>query len=197
MFKAKCPNCDISSEVINGRCSNCNYDISEFMKANGMIVGNRLAYDKLFICPNCGTMDAGKDDIRLKCYECGTPYRATDLDRSLYWKELFSYTTVESYDKYKNDLLNKYVGDTINWDLFNKRDKKWQKRLQEDKARHLQRQAEEQARQDAINNPRCPKCGSTAIDATQRGYSLLTGFFGSGKTMNYCKNCGYKWNPRR
>lgn len=48
-----------------------------------------------------------------------------------------------------------------------------------------------------INHPNCPKCGSTAIDATNRGYSLLTGFLGSGKTMNYCKNCGYKWKPRK
>lgn len=43
--------------------------------------------------------------------------------------------------------------------------------------------------------PRCPKCGSTAITAGQRGYSLLTGFIGSGKTMNRCANCGYKWEP--
>lgn len=46
-----------------------------------------------------------------------------------------------------------------------------------------------------IHLPKCPKCGSTAIEATQRGYSLLTGFIGSGKTMNYCKNCGHKWKP--
>lgn len=51
--------------------------------------------------------------------------------------------------------------------------------------------------QSTINHPKCPKCGSTAIDATNRGYSLLTGFLGSGKTMNYCKNCGYKWKPRK
>lgn len=46
------------------------------------------------------------------------------------------------------------------------------------------------------NTPKCPKCGSTAITATQRGYSLLTGFIGSGKTMNYCKNCGHKWKTK-
>lgn len=43
--------------------------------------------------------------------------------------------------------------------------------------------------------PKCPKCGSTAITAGQRGYSLLTGFLGSGKTVNRCANCGYKWKP--
>ena len=45
------------------------------------------------------------------------------------------------------------------------------------------------------DDPRCPKCGSTSITAGQRGYSLLTGFFGSGKTVNRCAKCGYKWKP--
>jgi len=44
--------------------------------------------------------------------------------------------------------------------------------------------------------PRCPKCNSTAITAGQRGYSIVTGFWGSGDTMNRCSNCGHKWNPR-
>lgn len=42
---------------------------------------------------------------------------------------------------------------------------------------------------------KCPKCGSTDIGVTNRGYSLLTGFIGSGKAMNTCKNCGHKWKP--
>lgn len=45
------------------------------------------------------------------------------------------------------------------------------------------------------NKVKCPKCGSTSITAGQRGYSLLTGFIGSGKTVNRCANCGYKWKP--
>lgn len=42
----------------------------------------------------------------------------------------------------------------------------------------------------------CPKCGSTAIATTNRGFSLLTGFIGSGSPRNVCQNCGYKWKPR-
>lgn len=45
--------------------------------------------------------------------------------------------------------------------------------------------------------PTCPKCGSTSIDAVNRGFSLLSGFLGSGKTMNYCKNCGFKYDPKK
>lgn len=45
------------------------------------------------------------------------------------------------------------------------------------------------------NKVKCPKCGSTSITAGQRGYSLLTGFIGSGKTVNRCANCGHRWKP--
>ena len=50
------------------------------------------------------------------------------------------------------------------------------------------RQLEQEA-----NRPRCPKCGSTSIVTTNRGYSFWTGFVGSGKPMNVCQNCGHKW----
>lgn len=42
----------------------------------------------------------------------------------------------------------------------------------------------------------CPKCGSTAIATANRGYSLITGFIGSGSPRNVCQNCGYKWKPQ-
>ncbi len=43
------------------------------------------------------------------------------------------------------------------------------------------------------SKPRCPKCGSTSITTVNKGYSLLTGFLGSGKPMNVCQSCGHKW----
>lgn len=49
--------------------------------------------------------------------------------------------------------------------------------------------------QQTTNIPKCPKCGSTAIAAGQRGYSLLTGFLGSNKTVCRCANCGHTWKP--
>lgn len=48
-----------------------------------------------------------------------------------------------------------------------------------------------------LNLPKCPRCGSTSITAGQRGYSILTGFLGSGSTVNRCANCGYKWKPHK
>ena len=43
----------------------------------------------------------------------------------------------------------------------------------------------------------CPKCGSTSIGTINRGYSLFTGFIGSGSPRNVCQKCGYKWKPGR
>ena len=42
---------------------------------------------------------------------------------------------------------------------------------------------------------KCPKCGSTSITTTTRGYSIMLGFIGSGKVINICGKCGDKWKP--
>lgn len=45
------------------------------------------------------------------------------------------------------------------------------------------------------NKVHCPKCKCTDIGVANRGYSIITGFIGSGKSMNVCKKCGHKWKP--
>lgn len=49
-----------------------------------------------------------------------------------------------------------------------------------------------------VNKPvlKCPKCGSTAITTGTRGFSIISGFIGSGAVMNMCGHCGYKWKPK-
>lgn len=67
---------------------------------------------------------------------------------------------------------------------------------------HVQFPTDEENREVArklnedVNIVKCPKCGSTSITTGQRGYSLVTGFWGSGRTMNRCAKCGYKWEPK-
>lgn len=56
-------------------------------------------------------------------------------------------------------------------------------------------QQQENYKTQSSNTIKCPKCGSTNITAGQRGYSLVTGFIGSGSTVNRCAKCGYKWKP--
>ena len=41
----------------------------------------------------------------------------------------------------------------------------------------------------------CPKCGSKHIATINRGYSIITGFIGSGSPRNVCQICGHKWKP--
>jgi predicted nucleic-acid-binding Zn-ribbon protein len=43
----------------------------------------------------------------------------------------------------------------------------------------------------------CPKCGSTAITTGARGFTLMTGFIGSNKTVNRCGKCGHTWTPKK
>ena len=59
---------------------------------------------------------------------------------------------------------------------------------------YVQSLVEEKEMQDKI---RCPKCSSTQITTGSRGYSMVWGFIGAGKTTNRCANCGYKWEPRK
>lgn len=42
---------------------------------------------------------------------------------------------------------------------------------------------------------KCPSCGSLEFSAGNRGYSLITGFIGSGKTVITCLKCGHRWRP--
>lgn len=55
-----------------------------------------------------------------------------------------------------------------------------------------------QAKRDALkanSAPTCPRCGSIYISTVNRGYSIVSGFIGSGKAMNVCQKCGHKWSP--
>ena len=45
--------------------------------------------------------------------------------------------------------------------------------------------------------PKCPRCGSSSITTGQKGYGLITGFWGSSKTVNRCGSCGHTWQPGR
>lgn len=57
----------------------------------------------------------------------------------------------------------------------------------------VQVDAQEERERQEKNKPKCPKCGSTSLATVNKGYSFWTGFLGSGKPMNVCQSCGYKW----
>ncbi|WP_418206056.1 hypothetical protein [Anaerotignum faecicola] len=60
----------------------------------------------------------------------------------------------------------------------------------------IEQQINIQKHQSQSNQPRCPKCGSTAISTGARGVNYLWGFIGASKTVNRCSNCGHTWKPR-
>ena len=56
---------------------------------------------------------------------------------------------------------------------------------------------QQQTQSPKPNEPKltCPKCGSSNITEGTKGFSLTTGFIGSGNFRYVCKNCGNKWKP--
>ena len=141
----------------------------------------------IFVCPKCARRLGSLHGYREKCDYCGTAMIETKYDN--FYDEIpdeeIDKLIFEEYVK-GNPLYDERAAQYTEYKLEEgrKQTRLWQagllpKKKKEDK-----------------NVPKCPKCGSTAITAGQRGYSILTGFLGSGQTVNRCANCGYKWKPR-
>ena len=100
----------------------------------------------------------------------------------------------ETFRQFKMNLREKYTinSDVFDSELYNDLITKEYKSSLEREAREIQKQKEIALSRNKIH---CPKCNSTNVTTGQRGYSFLTGFLGSNKTVNRCGNCGYKWEP--
>ena len=73
----------------------------------------------------------------------------------------------------------------------------YQLKMSQFKANLSQQESAKQIAEQKSNAPQltCPKCGSTNIAEGTRGFTLTTGFIGSGKFRYVCKDCGNKWKP--
>ena len=80
-------------------------------------------------------------------------------------------------------------------DLKEKEPIEYQLKMSQFKNQVQQQKIAKQQERNQRNQVRCPKCGCTDIGVANRGFSIVTGFIGSGKSMNVCKKCGYKWKP--
>lgn len=181
-----CPECKKKVSQYSESCPECGFPIKEFMKEHGLKDTN-----KKMICPKCAHMYAGfgdeSDPIYLKCRFCNVPIIQTNITLDDFY-DIYGKPNATEIEK---ELANQYGGNQFSQEAYEHR-------------LHIiamennkQKIGNSQGVEHNSNTPKCPKCGSTAIEATQKGYSLLTGFIGSGKTMNYCKNCGHKWKPGR
>lgn len=140
----------------------------------------------LIKCHECGKEISDKSD---KCIHCGYPIKKATMC-IINGKEYdLNFILDESIHKAKRvgmlrQLCNcglKTAVDTIN-DILEKQEIP--------KVLNLPIQQTEEE-----NKPKCPKCGCTDIGVSNRGYSIVWGFIGAGKSMNVCKNCGHKWKP--
>lgn len=135
-----------------------------------------ISYERY--CPKCGDITLTKEENK-KCRFCGEPYLPTQYTLQDTFKGIGVHKRIfEEYIKdnpqFDEDLYAQRVG----------------------KEKLMQEATSDRLKADRLNTIKCPKCGSTAVTTGERGYSLLTGFIGSGQTMNRCGKCGYKWKPR-
>lgn len=78
-------------------------------------------------------------------------------------------------------------------DLKKKDPIEYQLKISQFKTQVQQQEQVEKSRVEEKDAVRCPKCGSSAIQTVNRGFSFWTGFLGSGSPRNVCQKCGYKW----
>lgn len=132
----------------------------------------------LITCPECGKEVSDKAE---KCIHCGYPLRnISHFREEIMGKDVdVSFLLDNSVSQIEQV---KQLVELTGCDLFT--------------AKKIVLKYHPTPKEDA-NKVKCPKCGSTNITAGQRGYSVLTGFIGSSKTVNRCANCGHIWKPNR
>ena len=147
-----------------------------------MYENNPSNYTGYWICD-----EYGPDDN--KCMRCGSELEEINLE----YRELMYIQRISKNPDYilaMNDLKGK---DIIEFE--SKMENIRQQLNDRDNQAKVQRETQQKTEEKVSNQVRCPKCGSTQIGVTNRGYSLLSGFIGSGSARNVCQNCGYKWKP--
>ena len=131
-------------------------------------------------CSKCGRYCVCSDDDYLV-----DGYKGCDglmVDTGIVFDEYLTISKISNDDTFLQAMIDLKQKDIIEYNL----------KMSQFKAQ-LQQQKSSTSRTGST--VRCPRCGSTNITAGQRGYSLLTGFVGSGSTVNRCANCGHKWKP--
>lgn len=111
-----------------------------------------------------------------KCLECGTEL----IDCGITCDDYVTIVHISIEPKFIKSMIELAEKDPIEYQL---------------KMSQFRTQLAQQRQQENSSQVHCPKCGGTDIGVANRGYSLIWGFVGSGKTMNVCKKCGYKWKP--
>lgn len=148
-----------------------------------------------YICPRCGSVFIDKEDeTDFVCESCKHTKRIkTNFDGDAWANAIKTHTDKE----FCRRLQERYAFNSPVFDkeLFDKReDEEYAMELAD---RAAVEQIHKEIQEAESTEVRCPKCGSASITTGQKGFSLLTGFLGSNKTVNRCASCGYSWKPGR
>lgn len=138
---------------------------------------------KYYVCPRCGDMLKYDPPIYHPSYEERTTCKYCKVKRVTEY-----YDTTTFFKDFKEGIYQKYVAGNPEHERA-ARGSAYRRAESE----RIDREFEERVRNAPL---KCPRCSSTAVVVGTRGYSMITGFIGSGETMNRCGNCGYKWKPR-
>lgn len=179
----------------------CGYCGKDFDDDGNEIIPPLEPEKQLYICPRCGKMSCWTTKYQ-KCTYCGFDnLTLTEFSENQYNHFIKSCSNgKEGKIKIFNQMMiQKYVENSEYYDST-----RYEYRL-EDEEHQAERSYEEELAKFAVkqaskqnqnrNTLRCPKCGSTNISTINRGYSMVTGFIGSGSARNVCQNCGHKWKP--
>lgn len=135
-------------------------------------------------CPKCHYIVL--DNEVIKCPNCIYKSEMINVDnvdeqtKEQYYKDYNGFSYIEREFQKKPD--NTYVPPTD-----------YELRLAQERIDNAQK--EQEYKDSHPNAVQCPKCRSFSVATINRGYSIITGFFGSGSPRNVCQKCGYKWKP--
>lgn len=161
---------------------------------------NKQISDKAVACPNCGYP---LEIIQRKNHKTNSSYililtsaYGCQLQVTKYVKDILNITLYEA--KCLIDSIPKIIFNNINLEKANQ----IKKDLEFIGATCVIEEYDELKNENEIVKKyknsilACPHCGSPNISIGERGFSLISGFFGSNKTTNRCGNCGHSWQPK-
>jgi len=140
-------------------------------------------------CPVCGNTDLGiEQEKEHKCLYCSHETVITKYSLDDYFKDMVKI----------RKCLKEYAKNSPEFDeeLAKKREEENDKVIHGSMTKEEKTVLQDMGAIPNNNIPKCPKCGSTAVSTGARGFSIVTGFIGSGQTVNRCGNCGHKWRPK-
>lgn len=183
----KCSECGNNVSSFADKCPNCGCPIDIIMKENSKIENN----NENSLC-NVVLIDAGNHSLSVIRFirELSTPMRGIAEARNII--ENTPQTIIADIPRKEGELVLKKlsaIGCTAKLESSNSVFKS-----DTDNSETI-RQVESTYLFTKDQPLTCPRCGSTAITTGSRGYSLVWGFAGSGKTVNRCGKCGYSWKP--